>query len=128
LFRSKVPLDVYIRVEYAKASTYIGPAVPNKPIQIPACDDWWVSPAGVPLAEVVKEVQAQAIPGLRLPSATDEDLALLQSMKGLRALDLSGSAVTDDGLQHLEGFLELQELDLTKTQVTDNGLEHLKGL
>jgi hypothetical protein len=134
-FSSKVPLDVYVRVNSSDVPTPftelqpIGRTPTDKPLEIPACDAWWVSPAGAPLADVVKEVQAQALPGLALPgSATNDDLAFLKGLTGLQSLVLTGTKVTDAGLAQIKGLTGLQTLYLRETQVTDAGLEQLKGL
>jgi hypothetical protein len=156
-FNSKVPLYVYVCVNSSDAVTEVelqpvGRTPTDKPLEIPACDAWWVSPAGAPLADVIKEVQAQALPGLALPpAATNDDLALVKGLTGLQTLELKcprvtdaglehlkgltglrmlilGAQVTDAGLAHLKGMTGLQTLHLASTQVTDAGLEHLKSL
>jgi len=100
----------------------------NRPLEIPACEAWWVAPLGTPIADVVREVKAQGIPGLLFRTATDDDLAQLQSLTGLQVLIFDRtSAITDAGLEHLEGLTGLQVLVLLDTKVTDAGLEHLQG-
>src|SRR5262249_43010028 len=59
---------------------------------------------------------------------TDAALARVAAVKGLRSLDLTGTAITDAGLGHLKGLRDLTRLDLRRTKVTDAGLAHLQGL
>jgi hypothetical protein len=73
-----------------------------------------------------REVQAQSIPGLRLRSATDADLAHLQDLNELHWLNLESTLVTDAGLAHLKDLKGLHTLDLHKTKVTDAGVAMLK--
>jgi hypothetical protein len=62
-------------------------------------------------------------------TATDEGVARMAHLTGLRRLRLSKShAVTDAGLAHLARLRRLRELDLYWTGVGDAGLEHLAGL
>ncbi|HTQ38045.1 MAG TPA: hypothetical protein VMJ32_03405 [Pirellulales bacterium] len=66
------------------------------------------------------------------PAVDDKTLAWLSdhrtALAGLKALDLTGSAVTDAGLQHLAAFPSLQELDLSESNVTAAGLIVLQSL
>jgi hypothetical protein len=59
---------------------------------------------------------------------TDAGLPHLRGLRQLRGLDLQHTKVTDAGLRCLTGLSQLQELDLVDTAITDAGLEHLKGL
>lgn len=54
---------------------------------------------------------------------TDETLALVAELKGLRELDLSGSQVTDGGLVRLAGLPRLERLRLANTGITDAGFQ-----
>jgi hypothetical protein len=60
--------------------------------------------------------------------ATDEVLAHLGSLHGLRKLVLASSDVTDEGLRHLSAVPGLAELDLCDTAITGRGLSHLVHL
>ena len=51
----------------------------------------------------------------------DQTLAYLQSMTGLRELDLNTSQVTDEGLKRLRKFPNLHVLRLRGTKITDEG-------
>jgi internalin A len=134
-FSSPVPMYVYVGDDLLDAGAPLfalpplGRTPADKPLDIPACDAWCVSPADTPLANVVKEMQAQAVPGLALPpSATNDDLALLKGLTGLQTLYLRETRVTDAGVAHLRDLTGLRMLNLMGTQVTDAGLAHLKGL
>jgi hypothetical protein len=60
---------------------------------------------------------------------TDDDLAQLEGLTGLQALNLDGaSRISDKGLANLQGLTGLQSLSLAYTSVTDAGLKQLKGL
>jgi hypothetical protein len=65
---------------------------------------------------------------LRLPEATDADLAALKDKQYLRELFLVHSKVTDIGIEHLKALRGLQTLNLSFTQVTDAGLVQLKEM
>ncbi|MGE5153865.1 MAG: hypothetical protein ACM3ST_07605 [Bdellovibrio bacteriovorus] len=57
------------------------------------------------------------------PDVTDETLALVAELKGLRELDLSGSQVTDAGLARLAELPRLERLRLANTGITDAGFQ-----
>jgi hypothetical protein len=57
---------------------------------------------------------------------TDDDLACLEPIIGLRSLNLSGAPVTDAGLEHLRGLKNLYHVDLTNTRVTTKGAAELQ--
>jgi hypothetical protein len=59
---------------------------------------------------------------------TDEGLARLSSLVGLRRLNLRNTLVSDAGLVSLKGLTRLQELDLSATEVSDAGLVHLQRM
>jgi hypothetical protein len=59
---------------------------------------------------------------------TDSGLAQLRRLKGLQELDLGGTAITDAGMPTLGRLTSLQRLYLDGTQVTDAGLAYLEGL
>ncbi len=65
---------------------------------------------------------------LEYTSVTDQGLAHLSNVTGLRSLALSGTAITDEGLSHLAAWEELQQLNLRATSITDDQLEHLGRL
>jgi len=60
---------------------------------------------------------------LRGARISDNDLAGLGGMTGLRTLDLTSTSISDAGLSHLKKLPHLQSLDLTGTPVTDAGKE-----
>ena len=59
---------------------------------------------------------------------TDDALAAVAGLTGLRRLYLNGTAITDAGLAHLRGLAALEVLELRETAVGDAGLHHLTGL
>lgn len=59
---------------------------------------------------------------------SDQGLAYLQDLEGLRSLSLYGTSVTDAGLVHLAPLTGLQKLWLDRTDITDAGLAHLAPL
>lgn len=65
---------------------------------------------------------------LRGTSVTDEGLAALSLLPGLRGLDLADTRVTDAGLAHVADLRALERLDLSGTRVTGEGLARLKAL
>lgn len=80
-----------------------------------------VSPAGflVPLGYAVS---------LKGENVTDQDLAFLEPIDGVRVLSLEKTRVRGDGLAHLKPLSHLMILDLSDSQVSDDGLAHLKDL
>lgn len=103
-------------------------------------------------ANLAKEIEKNAVPGLVLTirKKTDEDalcalsgltalqalivrgdnfsdkgIVHLSALTGLRILQLDGTGITDEGLWHLEGLDRLEELGLARTAVTDAGLRAL---
>lgn len=60
--------------------------------------------------------------------STDDGLAHLLELKGLKDLFLESTDVTDAGLMHVRKLPHLQSLDLSHTRVTDAGLAWLKPL
>ena len=128
-FNSTVSFRVYTLTEWYGVIQSIGTTPCKLPLEIPPGQPWLVEPIEpMDMNRIQQEVQANGIPGLRLPIATDDDLAHLQGLTGLRRLYLSQTRVTDAGLEHLKGLTGLQWLNLEGTKVTDAGLEHLKGL
>jgi hypothetical protein len=59
---------------------------------------------------------------------TDDDLALLCQLAGIRKLCLDNACVTDVGMGHLARMKNLEHLDLYRTKVTPAGLAMLRGL
>jgi len=57
--------------------------------------------------------------------ATDDALKPLESLPGVRELELFGP-LTDAGLEHLKNLTELKRLDLRHTLVTEDGVERLQ--
>lgn len=80
-----------------------------------------LSPGGPSL---VSDLRLWGKPG----KITDAGLVHLQSLTGLKELDLSGTHVTDAGLLHLSGMIKLDVLGLNWTDVSDAGLVHIQGL
>lgn len=132
----------------------IGHTPATAPVAIPAGRIWWVVPSA-PVQDwnrLIRELDANGVPGLMLPMATDSEmehlaglprlkyldlvssqvtdagLAPLRSLTQLERLSLPFAKVTDAGLAHLAGMTSLQILDLSYTQITDAGLAHLKGM
>ena len=62
------------------------------------------------------------------PPASDDDLQMVATIRGLETLDLSYAEIGDAGLAHLKGLTSLRCLELTMTDITDAGLQHLKPL
>ena len=60
--------------------------------------------------------------------STDDGLAHLQQLNGLRDLFLESTDVTDAGLRRLQDLPHLRSLDLSQTRITDAGLAYLKPL
>lgn len=56
---------------------------------------------------------------------TDEGIAALASLQGLRRLNLSGTGITDRGLTVLRRLPHLEELSLAGTRITDAGMDAL---
>lgn len=65
---------------------------------------------------------------VRMPVATDVDLAPLRQLPGLTHLYLDDTKITDAGLVYLSQASRLSTLSLENTAVTDKGLAHLRGL
>jgi Leucine-rich repeat (LRR) protein len=57
---------------------------------------------------------------------TDDSLKILQSMKNLRSLDLTGAhQVTDKGLENLKNLTNLKVVELSDSQATDDSVKYL---
>lgn len=74
----------------------------------------------VPLAGRVDVV------GLRDTAITDQGLAHLEKMPGIKGLNLSGTKVTDAGLQYLKPMSRLTKLNVKNTAVTEAGVREAK--
>jgi thiol-disulfide isomerase/thioredoxin/Leucine-rich repeat (LRR) protein len=61
-------------------------------------------------------------------NVSDEGLASLGELTGLKHLSLSGTKVTDAGLPRLEKLAKLESLSLDSTAITEEGLRHLAPL
>ncbi|MCX8037891.1 MAG: hypothetical protein N3D11_12740 [Candidatus Sumerlaeia bacterium] len=59
---------------------------------------------------------------------TDEGLAIVGKLTGLRGLYLGQTAITDTGLAHLKGLTSLEHLKLTRTQISEEGVKNLANL
>ena len=62
------------------------------------------------------------------PAMTDGGLVQVQGLRGLKALDLSGSRITGQGLQYSANLPRLYMLTLARTAVTNDDLPRLKTL
>jgi hypothetical protein len=60
--------------------------------------------------------------------ATDADVPLLATLKGLKKLTLWGAEISDKGVKHLAEFPKLTTLILENTEVTDAGLAVLEKM
>jgi hypothetical protein len=58
---------------------------------------------------------------------TDDGIRHLSRLRGLRHLDVSGTAITDRGLEVLRELADLESISLAMTRVTDAGVAHLSG-
>lgn len=58
----------------------------------------------------------------------DEDCALLASLYGLRAINLTESRITDQGVKALSELQSLESLSLVNTAISDFAIECLSGL
>jgi len=126
-FNSQMRLAVWVKVGADKKE--LGQTPVATPLAIPEGAVWWVVPLlPVEMEALAREIAYQQISGLRLKEATDQDLAQLKKLTGLRTLDLTATHVTDAGLAHLKELQGLLTLDLLVTQVTDAGLAHLSQL
>jgi len=65
---------------------------------------------------------------LQYAELKNNTLPRLQTVEGIRSLDLSESTISDSGLSNLTGLTGLRFLDLGRTDITDSGIERLKGL
>lgn len=125
-FSSKVSLEVWVLVNKSERMRRIGETSGGHTLEIPACEAWWVAPAGARVADVVSEVRVQGIPGLDLGGkTTDDDLTQLLGLTKLEALSLTSTKVTDAGVERLRGLTGLRTLNLSYTKVTDVGVAHL---
>jgi hypothetical protein len=59
---------------------------------------------------------------------TDDGLAKIEKLIGLKTLDVSGFLISDVGLAHLRGLVDLENLTLMHAKISEAGLAHLKGL
>ena len=63
---------------------------------------------------------------LSYSAVSDEGMASVGLMKGLRRLYLRDTLITDAGLKQIAGLTQLEELDLYGTKVTDAGVAELR--
>lgn len=112
------------------ASGHAGPAVAAKPVRLVAVDAADEAPplaSSRRWDEIVRLLAAH--PSARLHAEgqmTDEVLASVARVEHLTALDLSGSrALTDEGARQLVRLRGLRHLDLSGTAITDRALEIL---
>lgn len=56
---------------------------------------------------------------------SDDDMALLAPLNGIRKLTINRSKITDRGMRYLTGLTQLEELDLSENGITDEGLKYL---
>lgn len=61
-------------------------------------------------------------------AVTDSGLGYLSDLRNLEYLSLADTSITGEGLRHLSNLRNLKELDLRKTEVGDAGLACLSGL
>lgn len=59
---------------------------------------------------------------------SDNDLAKLKNLSGLKSLQLARTAITGAGFVHLRGLPELAELNVSGTKLTDDSLKELGSL
>ncbi|HSW01582.1 MAG TPA: EpsI family protein [Sedimentisphaerales bacterium] len=108
----------------------IGHTPATAPVAIPAGRIWWVTPSA-PVQDwnrLIRELDANGVPGLMLPMATDLDMEHLAGLPRLKYLDLASSQITDAGLASLRNLTQLERLSLPFAKVTDAGLAHLAGM
>jgi hypothetical protein len=65
---------------------------------------------------------------LHKTKVTDDDLAKLKALTGLKTLDLARAPITDAGMKHLAELKDLESLTLGVQPITDDGIMELKGL
>jgi internalin A len=134
-FNSKLAFSVWYQTEprWSRGWASAGRTPSATPVEIPACNMWWVRPEGTAIDwdMLVREVRENKVPGL-VPGAwhgvTDSHLRYLADLTELELLDLNSASITDAGLEHIQGLAKLLYLELSFTSVTDAGLEQLKGL
>jgi hypothetical protein len=61
-------------------------------------------------------------------NVSDDDLACMEKLSGVKFLWLQQTAVTDRGVAHLSHCTRMEELYLANTNVTDEGLASLAGM
>jgi hypothetical protein len=59
------------------------------------------------------------------PRNVDAQLAFLQGLTGLQALNLSMNHLSGDGLSYIKGLTSLQVLDVSINNISDGGLVHI---
>ena len=64
---------------------------------------------------------------IRDASFADDDLAALENLSDIRALDLEGTQVSNAGLVHLSELRQLEYLVLRRTQIDHAGLQRLQN-
>jgi internalin A len=80
------------------------------------------------LLKLLAEFPKLEVVDLRGSGVTDEGLAQLKTLKGLRKLYLGRTEISDAGLKHIAGLVGLESLILSETKVTDAGLKQLAGM
>ncbi len=135
-FNSTLPLKVFERQTSDLPDRVIGftPANSSVGLKTPTNGRWYVRPVGPLTAELMKqlveEIRAGRISGVDFSDRWDisnEQLAILQGLPGLRILLLARTRVNDQGIEHIQDLRNLEILSLSR-MTTDQGLSKLKNL
>ena len=79
-------------------------------------------------AKVLAELNNAVEISFQHPDATDDWVAPIKSLKGLKKLHLEKTKVTDKALDAVAGLSNLEYLNVYKTGISDAGLDKLKNL
>ncbi len=110
-FLSRLALTVWV-VDDDGASRTVGHTPTERPLAIPKCRWWGVTPLRSATArELTDEALRSGFTGLYLTGVTDADLRELKRFPAWQDLGLSSSSLTDAGLEQLQGMTDLTRLN-----------------
>jgi len=128
-FSASLKLDVWIISDDWTKMESIGKTPSPKPLKIPSCVSWGVTPKGnVDMQALTELVASQKIPALQFHKLKKDTLEQLKGLTKLQGLWLRRTNVKDANLVHLKGLASLRWLNLSLTRISDKGLVHIKGL
>jgi hypothetical protein len=134
-FNSDLALRVWIKktpevTSILSPKQEIGRTPSVTPLYIPECYIWWVEPLeeDVDWDLLSREIYENDIPGLELKHLDISNLDILNNIKPVRFLYITGDEITDMHLNYLKEISHLQHLVIRKLLTTSTKLEDIHSL